>query len=132
MSCSPGDQGHVVIDKQNCEAVGGDSVEQVVERFLLTQVEACRRFVEQQHRGIGGERASNLDQALMAIAEAGDRLVGAMLQSDEIERGASASPKRIMSALDKRIAVPLGADDDIFERSHRPEQTNVLEGAREA
>jgi hypothetical protein len=37
-----------------------------------------------------------------------------MPQANKIDRGASASPKGIMSALNKRIAVPLGADDDIF------------------
>src|SRR3984885_11372735 len=119
MSCSPGDQGHVVIDKQNCEALGDDSSKQAMERFLLAQVEACRRFVEQQHRGIGGERASNLNQALMAIAEAGDRLVGALPQSNEIERGARASPERVASTVDKYIAIPLGADDDVFDSRHR-------------
>ena len=43
-----------------------------------------------------------------------------------------AALKRIASALDERIAVALGADDDILERGHRPEQANVLERSREA
>src|SRR3984885_13915710 len=68
----------------------------------------------------------------MAIAEARNSLVDAMPQSDKIERGASAQPKPVASALDERIAGSLGADHDIFQRRHRAEQTNVLERAREA
>ena len=57
----------------------------------------------------------------MAIAEARDSLVGAVPQSYEVECGAGAAPKRVVTALDQRIAVALGADHDIFECCHRPE-----------
>ena len=69
-----GNQGHVVIDDQDGQPLGGDAVEQVVQRPLLARIEAGRRLVEQQHRRIGGQRARDLDQALMAVAEARDRL----------------------------------------------------------
>ena len=66
-----------------------------MQRLLLAGVEASGGFVEQQHGGIGRQRACDLDQALMAIAEARDRLVGAVPQPDEVERGAGAAPQRV-------------------------------------
>ena len=91
------DQGHVVVDDEDGEALRGDAVEQVVQRLLLAGIEARGGFVEQQHRRVGGQRAGDLDQPLMAVAEARDRLVGAVAQADEIERGAGAAAQRAVA-----------------------------------
>jgi hypothetical protein len=102
-----------MLDQQNREALGCDSAEQSWSAFFSLKLRPGAGSSSYNTVGLAAS-ARDLDQALMAIAEARSRLVGAMAQSNEIERGASAPPKRIMSALDKRIAVPLRADNDIF------------------
>ena len=126
-----GDQGHVVVDDEDRQALRGDPVEQVVQRLLLAGVEARGGFVEQQHRRVGRERARDLDQALMAVGEARNGLVGAAPQPDEVERGAGAALQRAVTGLDQRVAVALGADHDVLQRGHRAEQADVLKRARE-
>ena len=122
------DQGHVMVDDDDRQAFGGYPVEQVVQRLLFAGVEAGGGLVEQQDRGVRRQRARDLDETLMAITEACDRLV-AVAQPDEVERSARAPAERVVTARDQRIAAALGADHDIFQRGHRAEQANVLERA---
>ena len=126
------DQSHVVIDDEDGQPLGRDAVEQIVKNPFLAGIEARGRLVEQQHGRIGRQSAGKFDQALVPIAEARDRLARARSEPDKIECGLGAPPQRRGACGDERVAFAFGADDDIFERSHRAEQPDVLEGAREA
>ena len=127
------DQGHVVVDDDDGEALGGYAVEQVVQRLLFAGVKAGGGLVEQQDRGVRRQRARDLDETLMAITEARDRLVGAARPARRSRaRRARVDGARRVTACDERIAAAFGADHDIFQRGHRAEQANVLERAREA
>jgi len=127
------DQRHVMIDNKDGEALRCDALEQFVQVELFGRVEAGRGLVEQQQRRIGGERAGNLNQALMAVGEARDQFVGTRAEADEGERLHRALGQRGIAALaDHGVAATLGADLDVFERGHRAEQADVLERAAEA
>jgi len=52
------DQGHVVIDDQDGQALRCDALEQFMQFELLGRVQAGRGFVEQKQRRIGGQRTA--------------------------------------------------------------------------
>ena len=102
----------------------GDPVEQVVQRLLLAGVEARGGFVEQQHGRVRRQRAGDLDQALMAVGEARNGLVGAVPEPDEIERGAGAALQRrrgraSTSVLPSRSAPIMTFSSAVIERNRR-------------
>ena len=122
------DQRHVVIDDQDSQALRRDPLEQFMKLELFGRVQTGRGFVEQQQGRIGGERARNLDQPLMAVREARDQFVGAAAEADEGQRLHRALGQRGVTArADHRVAGTLGADLDVFQRRHRAEQADILE-----
>ena len=100
------DQRHVVIDDQDGEALRRDALEQLMQFELLGRVQAGRGFVEQQQRRIGGERARDLDQPLMAVGEARDQFVGAAAEADEGQRLHRALGQRGVAALSPIMVLP--------------------------
>ena len=137
------DQPHVVLDQQHGVAVVADRADQVHQVVLLGRVEAGGRLVEAQQLRVGGQRAGDLQPALVAVGQ----VAGAF-------SARSAMPTNSSSAMPRSIAVSLlaavprqpeqraehglvrcrasSADHDVLERRHLAEQPDVLERAREA
>ncbi len=65
----------------------------------------------------------------MAVGKARDCLLGALAEADEFERRARPPQQRFLG-FGKPAALTFGANQDVLERAHRAEQTDVLEGAR--
>ena len=66
----PHDEVHVVLDEQDRHALGLQRAQQPRELLLFEIAQARGGLVEQQQRGIGGERARDLDDALLAERQA--------------------------------------------------------------
>lgn len=52
---------HVVLDKNDRYALGGDAPDKLFDLFGLDRVAACGRFIEQQHARFGGQRARDFE-----------------------------------------------------------------------
>src|SRR6476620_5445520 len=59
-------QAHVVLDEHDREAAVADLADELDEQALLGRVETGGRFVEQEHLGLGGESACDLEPPLIA------------------------------------------------------------------
>ena len=100
---------------------------QFVQFELFAGIQPGGGFIEQQQGRIGGERARDLDQPLMAIGKAGDQLVGPRPQPDKGQRRHRTLRQRITAAgAGQGIARPLGADHHVLQRGHRAEQPDIL------
>jgi hypothetical protein len=76
------DQFHVVLDHHHADAGIGDPGQQLREHGLVFARQAGGRFVQQQHIGIGGQRASDFHQAAIDVGQVG---------AGDIERAAIAA-----------------------------------------
>src|SRR5689334_4988786 len=63
----PHDEPHVVLDEQHGVAVVADAPDQAHQVVLLGRVEPGCRLVEAQQLGLGGQRAGDLEAALIAV-----------------------------------------------------------------
>ena len=81
-----GDHLHIMLDPDhgNTELML-DAQDETGEVLALLAVEAGRRFVEQQDRGLVGERAGKADDLLGAERQPADRGVAIALQLDEFD-----------------------------------------------
>ncbi len=100
-----------------------------VRAFFSLELSPAAGLVEEQQHGIAGERPGDLDQALVAVREAGDRRLRPGFQPHEGERrpgaGLQGRRSRAASGLLGRSA-PMTT---FFEGAHGAEQADVLEGA---
>ena len=73
---------HVVLDQEDRRAVAADVLEQRAQRRGLGGVHSGRRLVEGEQPRIGGERAGDLELALVAVREVAREVVGATGDAD--------------------------------------------------
>ena len=118
------DQLHVVLDDQDGQAVAFQAAQQLAQFLLLGRVQPGGRLVEQQQVGRPGQRAGDLDVALMAVGERADRQPGLAAQADEIERRQRALPpprRRSRTSLPGRSAPII-----TFSSTVRPRNTRMF------
>jgi len=133
------DEPHVVLDDDDRQPTLPDLDDQFLDRARLLRVHPGRGLVEQQHRGLGGERPCDLEPALVPIGHRAGQVVGRPGQPDlgqQVEGDlagltllaavAGAAPDR-RQRLGLRAAVP--ADHHVLQRGHVAEESDVLEGA---
>jgi hypothetical protein len=112
----------------------------VARPFLLLEAQPGRGLVEQQQGRIGGERAGDLHQALLAEGEVAGLLVHQLAHADALELalgllhqaallGAVGAQHRRRNAV---AAAQVRAEGDVLEHGHRADHLDVLEGARDA
>ena len=92
------DQLDVVLDQQDGDARVADAADAVHEVLALGRVHAGGGLVEQQQARLGGQRAGDLDQPLLAVGQAGGRLVRGGVEADQPQRVHGASPRRLLLA----------------------------------
>src|SRR5437879_1895104 len=64
----------------------GWSRPEMVRRVVFLRVEAGSRLVEKQQLGIGGERASNFQPALLAVGQIAGIVLRLALEADQLEQ----------------------------------------------
>ena len=102
----------------------------------LVRPHAGHRLVEQEQARIGGERHRDLELAVLAVAQHGDRHVGAAAEPDARERGLRGLAQRRLRA---RVApeaegvagMRLHRERHVVERGEVGKQRGDLERARE-
>ena len=115
----------MVLDEQHGElAVVADLLDEAAELLDLLVVEPARRLVEQQQLRLRHERAGELDPLQRPERQAGDRALDATCaEADVVER---------LERLGLDVAAArVRADEHVLEHRHRPEELDVLEGARD-
>jgi len=75
-----------VFDQQHRVSVVADRADQLDQRGLLARIEPGRRFVEAQQFGFGGQRAGDLQSALIAVGQVLGLLLAAMGDPDELQQ----------------------------------------------
>src|SRR5438094_7973513 len=110
----PHDDLHVVLDQQH-------GVEQVVEEGA---VDAGRRLVEQDQRGVAHEHPHELDELLLAIGQVTGVLAGQLL---ELHEGQQLAASTLGGG-----PIAAGHDQEIFERRELGKHSGHLKGAAHA
>ena len=108
----------------------------------LVGVHARRRLVEQQQARPRGQRAGDLQSALVAVGQAGGLDVALAAESHEDQQVLGfqhgglllglLAPRADDGAHPARDEVLVGAHEDVLERRHAPEEADVLVRPREA
>ena len=81
------DEVHVVLDQQDGHALPLERAQKVRQLSLLAISQSGRRLVEQQQQhGIGGERARDLDDPLLAERQAARRVERVLAEADPRDR----------------------------------------------
>src|SRR3989475_19234 len=120
----PHDDLHVVLDQQHGLALVAQTahgVEQVVEEGA---VDAGRRLVEQDQRGIAHEHPHELDELLLAIGQVTGVLAGQLL---ELHEGQQLAASTLGGG-----PIAAGHDQEIFERRELGKHSGHLKGAAHA
>ena len=128
---------HVVLDQQDRRAVAPDRVEQALERRGFGGVHAGRGLVEREELRIGGERAGDLEPALVAVGQVPREVVGALGDADVLQQLEGALFDRPLLATRAGVAqhraehagagAHVAADHHVLERGEVAEQADVLE-----
>ena len=109
----------------------------------LAGVHAGRRLVEQQQLGLAGQRAGQLEAALVAVRQVlGGILLVAARQADQLEQLARPVPGRLLLDAHRRqlqqrrpparLHARVAPDHHVGEHGHGAEQPDVLERAADA
>src|SRR5215207_3264004 len=135
------DELHVVLDEHDGDAAVRDLPDEPVELRRLDGVAARRRLVEEQHLGLGGERAGDLEALQRAVGQGARRRLAALAEAQEGEelfrRGARLAvlPQDGGQAEEvdqERLPLAqMAADHHVLAGGHAAEDLEVLERARE-
>src|SRR3954463_11765839 len=133
---------HVVLDEHDGTAGVADAAEAAREIGRLCLVEAGRRLVQENQRGLGDEGARYLEQPPMPVRQLARRDAGVAAQADELERAPRAGEDALLLGALCRRARERGedagmrsgvqADARVLERAHLSEELQILEGAADA
>ena len=110
------------------------------EILLLEIAQAGRRLVEEQQHGIGGERARDFDDALLAERQAARRVVKVRGEAHARNRARSLGARaRFLGAIERKrraddacAAAQVRAQRDVVEHAHPRHELHVLERAADA
>src|SRR6185312_8412103 len=110
--------------------------------FLLLEIHAGHRFVEQQEFRLHRQRAAQLDPLLEAVRQTADRYAADRLDFEEVDNVLDHAAmgdllverRAVAQQLPEQAALHLegAARHQIVERRHAPEQRDVLERAGDA
>ena len=81
----PHDELHVVLDEHDVDAGGIDRHDLLDQYLALARVHACSRLIQEQERGLRGQGARDLNQALLAVRKTGRHLLGTVGHAQESE-----------------------------------------------
>jgi hypothetical protein len=133
---------HVVLDQQDGAAVAPYALEQRAQRELLGGIHAGGRLIEREQQRFGGQRAGDLEPALIAVRQGARRIAGVAGDADVVEQLHRALADRALlvalgaglehGAPDPGARAHVTADHHVLERAHLAEQPDVLEGAGDA
>ena len=130
----------VVADEEDRAADPGlERLELVLQPGADQRVERRERFVHQQDRGLGGERAGEADALAHAAREGGHRAAGPVGEADEVERrlgpgaaGAARQARQLQPQRDvARDAAP-GQQCELLEDHRHAAPAQVAQGAHAA
>ena len=128
---------HVVLDDEHADMLG-QRLDGVEDDVAFGAGHAGGGLVEQQHLGLQSERDRELDQALPAIGQLGDAVLGIVVRASASPAGASTSSITSCALAGRlqhrgRGAEPLGHRDiDVLQHREPAEQPVDLEGAGDA
>ncbi|MEY9676231.1 hypothetical protein ABIE93_006165 [Bradyrhizobium elkanii] len=118
---------HDVLDHQHGDAGGAHLAHQLDAGLCLDRRQSGEDFVEQQQLRLGGERAGDLEPALLRRHQISGQLVGARRKSAELQHLIGLLPRDAhLCVADQR------ADDDVVDHGHGLETLDDLEGAPDA
>jgi len=129
-----------VLDQQHGDALRAQRLEEPRQRRLLAGAQAGGGLVEDQQRRVRGERAGDLEQALVAERQIAGELEGAVGEADPLElpHRLGARP-RLLAAVEAEGAGEeargrprVGPEQNGLEQRHVRPQLHMLEGARDA
>src|SRR5205807_5160905 len=115
---------HVVLDEQHGLARVAQPAHRLQQIVEERAVDAGRRLVEQDQRGIGHEHTHELDELLLTVGEVTRVLAGQPAQSHELQQ---------LAAVALRLGVRAARDDEqVLQRRQLREDADDLEGAPDA
>src|SRR5574343_1095916 len=132
---------HVVLDQDDGGAEFLVDVEDEAAHVLfLLDVHAGHRLVEQQHAGLHGQGAAQVDALLQAVGQAAHRGLAEGLDLEEVDDVLDEGAVRALLALGRAPAdrlleevglhLQVAARHDVVDHAHALEERQVLEGAR--
>ena len=132
----------VVLDQQHGGALAVELLDDGGERVGLVRIEAGGRLVEQQQARLGGERARDFEQALLAVGQQLGVLLG-LARRGRRKRAVRApwrarrsswrrnQASRSSAAANAAFGREVEADLDVLGDRHALEQLHELEGAHQ-
>src|SRR5438270_3025498 len=133
---------HVVLDQENGDPLVDDLVHEAHELDLLLRREAGGGLVQEQKRGICGERPRDLKPALRAIRQVARVDMGVLLDADELEELHRAVCDALLLAVlgrcleervpQLRVHSTVLPETHVVEGRHVLEEPDVLERPRDA
>src|SRR6267378_1655305 len=137
------DHAHVVLDEHDGRAELAVDVENEARHvFLLLDVHAGHRLVEQQQLGLGGERPPELHALLQAVRQLAGRRLADRLDLEEVDHALDecavgqllalgrSPPDRVQQEVAAHLEQP--PRHEVVEHAHALEERDVLKGARHA
>src|SRR5438445_2043385 len=137
------DHAHVVLDERDRRAeLRVDVEDEAAHDFLLLDVHAGHRLVEQEELGLGGERAPELHALLQPVGQSAGRGLADRLDLQKIDdplderavldllTAGRAPVERLQQEASPRFEEP--PRHEVVEHAHALEQGHVLEGSGDA
>ena len=132
-----------MLDKQDGQVeMVTDGLDEVHELDTFLRVHAGGGFVQQQHAGLGGQGAGDLQTALGTVGQVAGLFVPQILQVHGLQQAvgdvdgfllfAAGGGVAGQGAPDAGLGAAVAADHHVLQHGHVAEQTDVLEGAGHA
>ena len=128
-----------MLDQQDADAAfARERADHRGKLLACLRCEADRRFVEQQQRRIGGQRADDLDHALLAARQCAGLLLGDRADPQQVQQSARARRRCRLGrggapseqqAKEAAAHLRVKTDQHILQRGEIGKQTAVLERA---
>ena len=137
------DDAHVVLDEQNGDAqLIAQPANELGRLRGLARVHARGRLVEQEQLGFTGQRAGNLQPALIAVGQVARQCIALAAQAHEVQQIPGIALRLLLlppgagraddGAHPRGLQVGFAADHDVLDGRHIAEEADILEGARDA
>ena len=128
-----------MLHQENCNIFVAQCAQQIGKRYFLRPAQSGGGFIENDQRGVGGERPGNFKNALLAQRQVAGKVMGIGAEPDPfelkpcLETGAAlfGAIEPCDASEDPGAGAQIGSEQHIVEKRHAGPDPHMLEGTRD-